>query len=362
MWSEAALISVTTMRRMPRPFAIPLAVVAVMAVGFTAAAAPGGDAGTPSAAPQWPYANWIIPTVAPDLQASTTVVAPAPAPASASAAVAGSPLATPKAPKSTPAPIAAAYLASGIPAPAMRAYKKAARWAASTDRSCGLKWELLAAIGRVESGHGTTGDSVMTKSGESIPGIYGPVLDGKGPFALIRDTEDGRVDQDKKFDRAVGPMQFLPASWAVVGRDGDGDGKIRVQDIDDAARGAAVYLCAGNLNTSSAKGLRANIFRYNRSDAYVDLVIRIMQEYGARVPKIVPAEKAPAKKKPAASTTKTKPAVSAPAPKPRPSASATPKPSPTPAPSPTAAPTPTETPAGDSSSGASGSTSDVAAP
>jgi membrane-bound lytic murein transglycosylase B len=318
---------------------VPVALVAVLAVAFTATAAPGGDPGSPAAAPTVPYANWVIPNVAPDLTASTTVVPDVTAPVTAKAK-------TPKGATSAKAkkkyvPVAADLAASGIPAPAMRAYKKAARWAAANDSSCGLKWELLAAIGRVESGHGTTGDSVMTWSGASVPGIYGPVLDGRGPFALIRDTEDGRVDRDKKYDRAVGPMQFLPASWAVVGRDGDGDGKVRVQDIDDAALGAAIYLCAGKLSTSTAEGLRSNIFRYNRSDAYVDLVIGVMQQYGARVPKVVPAEKPPAKKK-STTTKKKKPSTSTSSgsttPKPAPAPSTTPKPSPSPSPTTTAPP------------------------
>lgn len=340
VWSEAALISVTTMRRMPRPLVIPLAIVAVMAVAFTAAAAPGGDSRAPSAAPQWPYSNWIIPTVAPDLTASATVVGAEQADVAKPAAPrkkAGR--ATTKVPYVA---VPAALAASGIPEPAMRAYKNAARWAAANDPSCQLKWELLAAIGRVESGHGTTGESVMTWSGLSMPGIYGPKLDGRGPFALIRDTEDGRLDRDKVFDRAVGPMQFLPASWAVVGRDGDRDGKLRVHDIDDAAVGAAVYLCAGKIGTGTAEGLRSNIYRYNHSDSYVALVMGVMAEYGARVPKVVPAQKSVPKKKPSGTTTKAPSRPSAP--KPAPSSSATPKPAPSPTSTPTTSASPTATP------------------
>jgi hypothetical protein len=94
-----------------------------------------------------------------------------------------------------------------------------------------------------------------------------------------------------------------------------------------------VYLCLGKKSTSTADGLRSNIFRYNRSDAYVDLVIGVMQQYGAKVPKIVPAEKAPTKKKSTSTTSKKKPSTSTPsrpaAPKPAPSPSTSPKPSPT---------------------------------
>ena len=46
------------------------------------------------------------------------------------------------------------------------------------------------------------------------------------------------------YDRAVGPMQFIPSTWSVIGVDGDNDGKRNPQDIDDAALATAVYLCS----------------------------------------------------------------------------------------------------------------------
>jgi membrane-bound lytic murein transglycosylase B len=172
----------------------------------------------------------------------------------------------------------------------------------------------------------------------SVPGIYGPVLDGAGPFALIRDTDDGRMDRDVKYDRAVGPMQFLPASWDAVKRDGDRDGKVKVQDIDDAAMGAAVYLCAGAFDLRTAEGLRKRVYSYNRSDAYVALVLGLMEQYGANVPTVTAPQKPPAKKKAPAPTPSKKPA-----PKPTPTKSATPRPTPTPTSSATPTPTPSPT-------------------
>jgi hypothetical protein len=275
----------------------------------------------------------VIPTLAPDLEASATQVDAEAEPERDTRKKKAKASRDERTYQARPAALAA----SGIPAPAMRAYKRAASAMASSDPTCGLRWELLAAIGRVESGHGTTGDSVMTWSGLSVPGIYGPVLDGAGPFALIRDTDDGRMDRNTVYDRAVGPMQFLPRTWSVVGRDGDGDGKVKVQDIDDAALGSAVYLCGGTQGLRTAEGLRANIFRYNRSDAYVELVIGVMREYGAKVPTITPGQKAPSK--PAPRTT------ASPKPSPKPSSKPTASPKPTPKPSPTATATPPPTPA-----------------
>ncbi len=49
------------------------------------------------------------------------------------------------------------------------------------------------------------------------------------------------------YDRAVGPMQFLPGTWGRWGSDGDRDGVSDPQDVDDAALAAARYLCERTL-------------------------------------------------------------------------------------------------------------------
>ena len=56
------------------------------------------------------------------------------------------------------------------------------------------------------------------------------------------------------YDRAVGPMQFIPSTWSVVGVDADGDGQRNPQDIDDAALATAVYLCSGDDDLSTDAG------------------------------------------------------------------------------------------------------------
>ena len=69
------------------------------------------------------------------------------------------------------------------------------------------------------------------------------------------------------YDRAVGPMQFIPSSWATFGLDGDGDGKADPFDIDDAAASAAKYLCrAGGGDLSNEASQRNAVYSYNRSD------------------------------------------------------------------------------------------------
>ena len=88
---------------------------------------------------------------------------------------------------------------------------------ATADPDCEISWTLLAAIGRVESNHGRFGGAQLGSDGVSRPEIRGPQLDGAGPFAAIPDSDNGVLDRDKVWDRAVGQMQFLPADLALGG-------------------------------------------------------------------------------------------------------------------------------------------------
>jgi hypothetical protein len=167
---------------------------------------------------------------------------------------------------------------NGIPEAALRAYSRAQQVMAQVDAGCQLPWTLVAAIGRVESNHGRHGGNTLTSAGVATPGILGPRLDGVGT-ARITDTDAGKYDGDTAFDRAVGPMQFIPGTWRTMGVDGDGDGVRNPQDIDDAAMSTAVYLCSGSTNLSRLSDLRQALLRYNHSQSYVDLVMRIGDAY-----------------------------------------------------------------------------------
>lgn len=168
---------------------------------------------------------------------------------------------------------------NGIPAAALAAYQRAAQVINAADPGCNLSWELIAAIGRVESDHGRYGGNVLDDDGISRPGIYGIPLDGTNGTAKISDTDAGELDNDPVWDRAVGPMQFIPSTWAIVGVDADGDGVRDPQSIHDAALASAVYLCSGNEDLSKTPGQRTAVFRYNHSNAYVDLVLQLMRAY-----------------------------------------------------------------------------------
>ncbi len=161
-----------------------------------------------------------------------------------------------------------------IPELVLQAYQQAADGA--PDR-CGLRWEVLAGIGKIESNHASGGR--LTATGDTVTPIVGPVLNGSGPVAAIRDSDNGRWDGDAVWDRAVGPMQFIPGTWKRFATDGNGDGEANPHNVFDAAASAAAYLCAGGADLSTDAGLRSALLRYNRSTAYVNSVIRWINAY-----------------------------------------------------------------------------------
>ena len=173
--------------------------------------------------------------------------------------------------------LATTAAATGIPAPALRAYARAQLADAG---GCGVGWTTLAGVGWVESYHGTIGGRTLGADGRSSSPIIGPALDGHGDFAAIRSTPASRAwHGDPVWEHAVGPMQFLPGTWTSWATDGDGDGRRDPLDLDDAAATAARYLCAGEHDLSSGSGWADAILSYNRARTYVDDVYAAAVEY-----------------------------------------------------------------------------------
>ena len=163
-----------------------------------------------------------------------------------------------------------------IPPVAAEAYMRAAAIGEEA-LGCRVDPAVVAAVGWKESRHGS---GRLDASGAAVPPIIGAALDGGDGVALIRDTDGGAYDQDDVYDRAVGPMQFIPSTWEAWRQDGNGDEIPDPQNIFDASLTAVWYLCGGGpADLGDPVDLAAAVFRYNRSEAYVAGVLAKTQEY-----------------------------------------------------------------------------------
>src|SRR6516162_1507320 len=132
-------------------------------------------------------------------------------------------------------PIVAGHIPAGKPASYIQLFQESAALYCP-----GLPWEVLAAIGQIESGWGAN-------TGPSTAG-------------------------------ALGPMQFLPSTWAEWGISGFGDkGLPDIMNPFDAVPSAARYLCAAG--GSTAAGLPRAIFAYNHAVWYVNEVLALARQY-----------------------------------------------------------------------------------
>ncbi|MEA2828496.1 MAG: hypothetical protein QOG43_2935 [Actinomycetota bacterium] len=164
---------------------------------------------------------------------------------------------------------------AGIPDRVLRAYRAADGWC------MGLRWQVLAGIGSIESGHGTSGGATADpESGEVAPYIFGMPLDGSpGIEQLPIGKWLGWFGLGGPWQQAVGPMQFLPGTFNAWAVDQDGNGVANPHDIDDAVATAANYLCGGREGTVADE--RAALRRYNNDSSYVTQVIVYADQIGA---------------------------------------------------------------------------------
>jgi membrane-bound lytic murein transglycosylase B len=157
---------------------------------------------------------------------------------------------------------------TGIPARALAAYAGVAIAKAQQMPTCGLSWNTLAAIGFAESRHGTHDGSAVGPDGTVSPPIYGIALDG-ATTAHIPDSDEGAIDGDAEYDRAVGPMQLIPQTWRNWHVDANADGVEDPQNLDDAVMASANYLCRASGDMATETGWAAGITAYNSDPDYI---------------------------------------------------------------------------------------------
>ena len=218
-----------------------------------------------------------ITPVAVDAAAGTEL--PGPAVVVVARSQAGLHIAAATKPAPPQAAVANSPSALGIPSMALAAYRNAEQMMATSNPNCGISWNLLAGIGRIESGHANGG--ATDARGTAIRPIYGPALDGTlpGNEVIVQSSVAGGVS----YARAMGPMQFLPGTWVRYAADGDGDGMADPQNLYDSTLAAARYLCSGGLNLRDSSQVMAAILRYNNSMPYARNVLGWAAAYATGV-------------------------------------------------------------------------------
>lgn len=182
---------------------------------------------------------------------------------------------------------------AGMHAVMLAAYSRAATTITTLRPKCaGMRWSVVAGIGAVESNHAA--GRKITPDGDITPHITGPRLDGSGVGGnetAFTDTDNGVWDSDTAYDRAVGPMQFLPSTWkGASGSDGNNDSVKDPHNAFDAAAGTAVDLCgSGKTDLRNDTQLRKAVLRYNHSGTYADKVIGYIRQYDQLSPAGTPS-------------------------------------------------------------------------
>ncbi|MFI6031358.1 C40 family peptidase [Amycolatopsis magusensis] len=163
----------------------------------------------------------------------------------------------------------------GIPGTMLAAYVQAAQRVMVVRPLCqGMRWSILAGVAEVESRHAA--GRTIAPNGDITPPILGPELDGSGVGGNVTPIRN----PDGSFARALGPFQFLSTTWLGVEQDGNDDGRRDPHNAFDAAFGAAALLCGTDpRNLLEEKELRAALYSYNHSQAYVTKVLTIIRSY-----------------------------------------------------------------------------------
>lgn len=171
-----------------------------------------------------------------------------------------------------------------------------AYWRASELAPCRLPWWVVAGVGHVETRHGTAQGSRVLADGNTTVDILGIPLDGRPGTAAVADSDGGRLDRDATWDRAVGPMQFLPGTWGYFAADANDDGVASPHNLYDAAAAAGRLLCLGRGDLTTDAQYRSALLAYNNSLPYTSQVLGTGHDYldELGLPDVPPEEEPPA--------------------------------------------------------------------
>jgi membrane-bound lytic murein transglycosylase B len=175
-------------------------------------------------------------------------------------------------------------IGGNVPEVAYDAYRSASAASTAITEICDVDWTILAGIGQVESRHGRIDASHdLAADGQVTPPIRGRPLDGTNGTQTIPDTDGGEFDGDPVWDRAMGPLQFIPTTWTELGRDGNDDGVADPDNLYDAALTAAAHLCLREPGDYEVREqLRRALIAYNASGEYADDVLDWIDRYSSR--------------------------------------------------------------------------------
>lgn len=160
--------------------------------------------------------------------------------------------------------------ALAIPELVFYAYRAAEMQLAIDSPECGLPWNLLAAVGRLNSGHADGGRT------DILGTLTTPVVTPEG---------------------LLGPMRLAPAVWEQYSADGNADGTADPQNIFDATLAAGARMCADGGNLREPDGEARAVASFDPSPDYLANVRSWSGAYG-KAAEVAPADLAPVPARP----------------------------------------------------------------
>lgn len=157
-----------------------------------------------------------------------------------------------------------------IPELVFYAYRAAEMQLAIDAPECGLPWNLLAAIGRLSSGHADGGRT------DILGTLTTPVVTPEG---------------------SLGPMRLAPATWERYSADGNADGTADPQNVFDATLAAGARMCAEGGNLREPDGVARAVALFDPSPDYLANV-RTWSDSYAKAAEVAPADLAPVPARP----------------------------------------------------------------